>query len=143
MKKVEAIILPSQVEEVRDALIQERGLDGFTMSEVWGVGPGLGHTALYRGSEYHVDSAPRVKVEVVVRDEWAMEGVYAIVDAARAGCPFDLRVLVVPVADAVRVRTGEHGIAAIDGAAHELAAEDEARAMPQMAVGFGRVAAHG
>src|SRR4029077_13846209 len=99
----------------------------FTMSEVWGVGAHLRHTALYRGSEYHVDSAPRVKVEVVVRDECALPGVYAIVEAARAGCPFDLRVLVVPVDDAVRVRTGEHGIAAIDGGARELAAEWDAR----------------
>jgi nitrogen regulatory protein P-II 1 len=142
MKKLEAIILPSQVEEVRDALIKERALDGFTMSEVWGVGAHLRHTTLYRGSEYQIDSAPRVKVEVVVRDECAMPGVYAIIEAARAGCPFDLRVLVVPVTDAVRVRTGEHGIAAVDGA-DELAAAWDGRAMPQIAVGSVPVAAHG
>ena len=117
MKKVEAILSPSQVEAVRDALIQQRSLDGFTVTDVWGIGPQLRRAGTYRGSSYEVDT-PRVKVEVVVQDEYALPCVYAIVEAARAGSPPDACVLVVPVSDAVRIRTGEHGVAALDGRAH-------------------------
>lgn len=123
MKKLEAIILPSQVEAVRNALMKQSGLDGLTMSEIWGVGPHLRQRAVYRGSEYEVDLAPRVKVEVVVSDERALPDAYAIVQAARAASPSDLRVLVVPVAEAVRIRTGEHGIAAIADRAHDSATD--------------------
>lgn len=117
MKKLEAIIPPSRVDAVRSALSLQCGLEGLTVSEVWGVGSHLRATAMYRGTEYEVDLAPRVKVEAVVHDRYALPGIYAIVDAARMGSPADARVVVVPVADAVRIRTGEHGAVAIDGTA--------------------------
>jgi nitrogen regulatory protein P-II 1 len=123
MKKLEAIISPSHVDAVREALIQQRGLDGLTMSEVWAVGPHLRQTAVYRGAEYQVDAAPRVKVEVVVPDELAMPSAHVIVSAARGGCPVDARVTVVPVTEAVRIRTGEHGVAAIADALAQTAAD--------------------
>src|SRR5262245_5967408 len=130
MKKLEAIIPPSRVDAVRSALTLQCGLEGLTVSEVWGVGSHPRATALYRGSEYEVDLAPRVKVEAVVHDRYALPGVYAIVDAARMGSPADARVLVVPVADAVRIRTGEHGAVAIDGTAVVSSDEPTPRHLP-------------
>src|SRR6516164_2404226 len=143
MKKLEAILPPSQVESVRDALIEEPGVEGLTMSEVWGVGPHVGHTECYRGVFYEVNKAPRLKVEVVVRDECALPAVYAIIQAARAVSPADARIMIVPVTDAVRIRTGQQGVAAIDGAVDDSSHAWDAVPTSEHIVGPARAAAHG
>ncbi|WP_456454965.1 P-II family nitrogen regulator [Thermovibrio sp.] len=112
MKKVEAIIKPFKLEEVKDALT-EIGVQGLTVSEVKGFGRQKGHTELYRGAEYVVDFIPKVKVEVVVPDSIVEKVVETIVNAARTGRIGDGKVFVIPVDDAVRIRTGERGDNAI------------------------------
>jgi nitrogen regulatory protein P-II 1 len=112
MKKVEAIIAPSKLEAVRDSLLG-RGISGLSVSEVLGHGHEPGRVAYYRGSPYDIDFHPKLKLEIVVRDEDAIPTAYAISDAARTGRVGDGKIMIVAVEDAVRVRTGEHGLAAI------------------------------
>ena len=112
MKKIEAIIKPFKLDEVRDRLF-ELGLRGLTVTEVRGFGRQKGHTELYRGAEYVVDFLPKVKLEVVVDDERCDEIVDAIVEVARTGTIGDGKVFVSPIEVAVRIRTGERGPSAI------------------------------
>src|SRR2546423_4958862 len=108
MKKIEAIIRPSRVDEVKDAL-NSVGVSGMTVSEVRGFGRQKGHKELYRGAEYVVDFVPKARVEVVLADELVPQAVEAIVRAARTGKVGDGKIFVTEVAEAVRVRTGERG----------------------------------
>ena len=112
MKKIEALIKPFKLDEVRDRLF-ELGLRGLTVTEVRGFGRQKGHTELYRGAEYVVDFLPKVKLEVVVDDERCDEVVDAIVEVARTGTIGDGKVFVSPIEVAVRIRTGERGPSAI------------------------------
>jgi nitrogen regulatory protein P-II 1 len=108
MKKIEAIIRPHLLENVKDAL-QALGVQGMTISEVRGFGRQKGHTEVYRGSEYKVEFVPKVKIEVVLDDEIVDGAVDAISKATRTGKFGDGKIFVLPVEDAVRIRTGEHG----------------------------------
>ena len=108
MKKVEAIIKPFRLDEVKDAL-HEAGVQGMTVSEVKGFGRQKGHTELYRGAEYVVDFLPKVKVEVVVADNLVEKAIEAIVKAARTGKIGDGKIFVVDVGQVIRIRTGETG----------------------------------
>jgi nitrogen regulatory protein PII len=108
MKKVEAIIKPFKLEEVKDAL-SEIGIDGMTVTEVKGFGRQKGHTEIYRGSEYTVDFLPKIKVEVVMDDDAVDRAVTAIVKAAKTGKIGDGKVFVTDVAQAIRIRTEETG----------------------------------
>ena len=112
MKKIEAVIKPFKLEEGKDALT-EIGIQGLTVSEVKGFGRQKGHTELYRGAEYVVDFIPKIKIEVVVPDNIAEKVVEAIVNAARTGRIGDGKVFIIPVEDAIRIRTGERGENAI------------------------------
>jgi len=112
MKKVEAIIKPFKLDDVKDALT-ELGVVGMTVTEVRGFGRQKGHTELYRGSEYTVDFLPKVKIEVVVPDDRAEKVVSAIIQAAKTGSIGDGKVFVMPVGESIRIRTGERGEAAI------------------------------
>ena len=112
MKKVEAIIKPFKLEEVKDALA-DLGIEGMTVSEVKGFGRQKGHTEIYRGSEYTVDFLPKIKIEVVLADA-ALEGALAaIVKAAKTGKIGDGKVFVSPVEEAIRIRTDETGDKAV------------------------------
>jgi nitrogen regulatory protein P-II 1 len=108
MKLLKAIIKPFKLDPVKDAL-HELGVTGLTLSEVKGVGRQKGHTELYRGSEYHVDLVPKVELEVVVEDELVGRAVEAILTAARTGNIGDGKIFIIPIEDAIRVRTGERG----------------------------------
>jgi nitrogen regulatory protein P-II 1 len=112
MKQITAIIKPFKLEEVREALA-ECGVTGLTVSEVKGFGRQKGHTELYRGAEYVVDFLPKVKVEVVVRTDDVDRCVDAIVNAARTGKIGDGKIFVLPLEEAIRIRTGERGPAAV------------------------------
>jgi nitrogen regulatory protein P-II 1 len=112
MKMVIAIIKPFKLEEVKDALT-EIGVQGLTVSEVKGFGRQKGHTELYRGAEYVVDFIPKIKIEVVVPDDIVEKVVETIVNSARTGRIGDGKVFVIPVEEAVRIRTGERGESAI------------------------------
>ena len=112
MKKIEAIIKPFKMEDVKEALA-EAGVEGMTVSEVKGFGRQKGHTEIYRGSEYTVDFLPKVKFEVVVGDDRVAKVVAAIVAAAKTGKIGDGKVFVTPIDDAVRIRTEERGESAI------------------------------
>ena len=112
MKKVEAIIKPFKLDDVKEALT-ELGVVGMTVTEVRGFGRQKGHTELYRGSEYTVDFLPKVKIEVVVADSLAEKVVATIAGAAKTGSIGDGKVFVLPMGEAVRIRTGETGEAAI------------------------------
>ena len=112
MKKIEAIIKPFKLEEVKEALT-EAGIHGMTVSEVKGFGRQKGHTEIYRGSEYTVDFLPKVKIEIVVEDGGAANVVDTIVKAASTNKIGDGKVFVSDVAEAVRIRTGDRGDAAI------------------------------
>jgi nitrogen regulatory protein P-II 1 len=112
MKKIEAIIKPFKLEEVREAL-SEIGIAGLTVTEVKGFGRQKGHTELYRGAEYVVDFLPKVKVEVVLNDDVVEQAVEAIIKAARTGKIGDGKIFVSAVEQIVRIRTGETGEAAI------------------------------
>ncbi|MCX6904306.1 MAG: P-II family nitrogen regulator [Verrucomicrobia bacterium] len=112
MKKIEAIIKPFKLEEVKDAL-SEVGIEGMTVSEVKGFGRQKGHTEIYRGSEYTVDFLPKIKVEIVLPDSRAQDAVGAIVKAAKTGKIGDGKIFVSPVAEAIRIRTEERGENAI------------------------------
>ena len=108
MKKIEAIVKPFKLDEVREAL-SEIGVTGLTVTEVKGFGRQKGHTELYRGAEYVVDFLPKVKVEVVVGDALVDKAMDAIVKAARTGKIGDGKIFVVDVGQVVRIRTGETG----------------------------------
>ena len=112
MKKIEAIIKPFKLEEVKDAL-GEMGIEGMTVSEVKGFGRQKGHTEIYRGSEYTVDFLPKIKMEIVVADSQADTAVVTIVKAARTGKIGDGKVFVYNVEQAVRIRTEEKGEQAV------------------------------
>ena len=112
MKKIEAIIKPFKLDEVKDAL-SEIGLKGITVVEAKGFGRQKGHTELYRGAEYIVDFLPKVKLEIVVDDEMLDRAVEAIQVAAHTGRIGDGKIFIVTVEDVVRVRTGERGNDAI------------------------------
>jgi nitrogen regulatory protein P-II 1 len=112
MKKIEAIIKPFKLDEVKEAL-QEVGIQGITVTEAKGFGRQKGHTELYRGAEYVVDFLPKVKIEIVVPDERLEAAVEAIQKAARTGRIGDGKIFVLDVQDAIRIRTGETGADAI------------------------------
>ena len=108
MKKIEAIIKPFKLDDVKEAL-QEVGLMGITVTEAKGFGRQKGHTELYRGAEYVVDFLPKVKIEVVLPDDMVEKAVEAIQTAARTGKIGDGKIFVTNVEDAIRIRTGESG----------------------------------
>jgi nitrogen regulatory protein P-II 1 len=112
MKKIEAIIKPFKLEEVKDAL-GEIGIEGMTVTEVKGFGRQKGHTEIYRGSEYTVDFLPKIKIELVIADEKLDEAVEAIVKTAKTGKIGDGKVFVSTIDEAVRIRTEEKGVAAV------------------------------
>lgn len=112
MKKIEAIIKPFKLEEVKDSLA-EIGVEGMTVTEVKGFGRQKGHTEIYRGSEYTVDFLPKIKIEVVVSDAVVESAVAAVVKAAKTGKIGDGKVFISPVNEAVRIRTEETGDKAV------------------------------
>jgi len=112
MKKIEAIIKPFKLDEVKEALSQI-GIQGMTISEVKGFGRQKGHTEHYRGAEYVVDFLPKIKVEVMVDDTQAAAACKAIEDSARTGRIGDGKIFVFSIDEAVRIRTGEHGAEAL------------------------------
>jgi nitrogen regulatory protein P-II 1 len=112
MKKIEAVIKPFKLDEVKEAL-QEIGLKGMTVTEVKGFGRQKGHTELYRGAEYVVDFLPKVKIEIVVEDGIVERAVEVIQAAARTDRIGDGKIFVIPVEDAIRIRTAERGVDAL------------------------------
>ena len=108
MKKVECIIKPFKLDEVKEAL-GDLGIQGITVCEVRGFGRQKGHTELYRGAEYVVDFIPKIKIELVIPDELVDQVVETIMEAARTGHVGDGKIFVMPVEEAVRIRTGECG----------------------------------
>ena len=112
MKKIEAIIKPFKLDEVKEALAQA-GVQGLTVSEVKGFGRQKGHTELYRGAEYVVDFVPKVKIEALLDDSKVQQVVEMITTVARTGRIGDGKIFVLPVDDVVRIRTGEHGSDAV------------------------------
>ncbi|MBO6552520.1 MAG: P-II family nitrogen regulator [Roseitalea sp.] len=112
MKKIEAIIKPFKLDEVKEAL-QEVGLQGITVTEAKGFGRQKGHTELYRGAEYVVDFLPKVKIEIVVSDETVDSAMEAIRNAAQTGRIGDGKIFVSPIEEVVRIRTGETGADAV------------------------------
>jgi len=114
MKKIEAIIKPFKLDEAKEAL-NAIGVTGLTVSEVKGFGRQKGHTELYRGAEYNVDFLPKIKLEIVVPDEMAEKVGVRLLEACQTGRIGDGKVFVLPVEDAIRIRTGERGDTAVDG----------------------------
>ena len=112
MKKVEAIIKPFKLDEVKEAL-SSIGVQGLTVSEVKGFGRQKGHTELYRGAEYVVDFLPKVKLEIIVSDDMAAQVVETVERAARTGRIGDGKIFVMPMEEVVRIRTGERGANAL------------------------------
>ena len=112
MKKIEAIIKPFKLDEVKEAL-QDVGIQGITVTEAKGFGRQKGHTELYRGAEYVVDFLPKVKIEIVIPDDRLEPAIEAIVVAARTGRIDDGKIFVSTVEEAIRIRTGERGSDAI------------------------------
>ncbi|MBI9075094.1 MAG: P-II family nitrogen regulator [Desulfatibacillum sp.] len=112
MKKIEAIIKPFKVDDIKEAL-NEIGIKGMTLTEVKGYGRQKGHKEIYRGAEYVVDFIPKVRIEVVVEDQQADQVVNTIREAANTGKIGDGKIFVIPVEDVVRVRTGERGPEAV------------------------------
>jgi nitrogen regulatory protein P-II 1 len=108
MKKVEAIIKPFKLDEVKEAL-HKLGVQGLTVTEVKGFGRQKGHTELYRGAEYVVDFLPKIKLEVVVSDEMVDKVVEAIIEAAGTGRIGDGKIFILPLDEAIRIRTAERG----------------------------------
>jgi nitrogen regulatory protein P-II 1 len=107
MKKIEAIIKPFKLDEVRDVLT-DLGIEGMTITEVKGFGRQKGHTEIYRGSEYTVDFLPKIKIEIVVADNRVDSAVQAIIRSARTGKIGDGKIFVSTISEAHRIRTGEH-----------------------------------
>ena len=112
MKKIEAVIKPFKLDDVKDAL-HDVGVSGITVTEVKGFGRQKGHTELYRGAEYVIDFLPKVKVEAVVEDVLVENVIEAITQAARTGRIGDGKIFVLPIEEAVRIRTGDRGPDAI------------------------------
>jgi nitrogen regulatory protein P-II 1 len=112
MRKVEAIIKPFKLDEVKEAL-HEIGIQGMTVTEVKGFGRQKGHTELYRGAEYVVDFLPKIKIEVAVPDEMAEKVAQAIVGAANTGRIGDGKIFILPMEEVIRIRTGERGPEAV------------------------------
>ncbi len=112
MKKIDAIVKPFKLDEVREAL-SEIGVSGLTVTEVKGFGRQKGHTELYRGAEYVVDFLPKVKIEIVVADNIVDQAIEAIIKAARTGKIGDGKIFVTTVEQVIRIRTGETGEAAV------------------------------
>ncbi|MDR0578759.1 MAG: P-II family nitrogen regulator [Candidatus Accumulibacter sp.] len=112
MKKIEAIIKPFKLDEVREAL-SDIGITGLTVTEVKGFGRQKGHTELYRGAEYVVDFLPKVKIEIVIGDDGVEMAIEAIIRAAHTGKIGDGKIFVMPIEQVVRIRTGETGEAAL------------------------------
>jgi nitrogen regulatory protein P-II 1 len=112
MKKVEAIIKPFKLEDVKDAL-NKTGVAGLTVTEVKGYGRQKGHVEIYRGAEYDVNFVPKVKIEVVVHDALVTEVLKVIEEAAKTGKIGDGKIFVIPVDETIRIRTGERGDAAV------------------------------
>ena len=112
MKKIEAIIKPFKLDEVKEAL-QEVGIQGITVTEAKGFGRQKGHTELYRGAEYVVDFLPKVKIEVVIGDDLVDKAVEAIQNAARTGRIGDGKIFISTIEQAIRIRTGEAGTEAL------------------------------
>ena len=112
MKLIEAIIKPFKLDEVKDAL-NEVGIEGITVSEVKGFGRQKGHTELYRGAEYVVDFIPKVKLEIAVNDDLVAKVVETIMNTAKTGRIGDGKIFILPLEEAVRIRTGEKGNEAI------------------------------
>jgi nitrogen regulatory protein P-II 1 len=112
MRKVEAIIKPFKLDEVKEAL-NEIGIQGITVSEVKGFGRQKGHTELYRGAEYVVDFIPKIKMEIIVKDDMVAKVVEVIEESAKTGRIGDGKIFVTPVDEVVRIRTGERGEDAI------------------------------
>ena len=108
MKKIEAIIKPFKLDDAKEGLAKA-GIQGLTVSEVKGFGRQKGHTELYRGAEYVVDFLPKLKLEIVVADDQAEKVVVALQESCQTG-----KIFVIPVEDAVRIRTGEHGDVAVN-----------------------------
>jgi nitrogen regulatory protein PII len=112
MKKVEAIIKPFKLDDVKEAL-KDIGVQGLTVTEVKGFGRQKGHTELYRGAEYVIDFLPKIKLEIIVDDDIVPKVIDVIMDSARTGKIGDGKIFVLPMEEIVRIRTGERGIDAI------------------------------
>jgi len=112
MKLIQAIIKPFKMDEVKDAL-NEIGIEGITISEVKGFGRQKGHTELYRGAEYVVDFIPKIKMEIAISDEQVTKVVETIQNAAKTGRIGDGKIFIIPLEEAIRIRTGETGSDAI------------------------------
>lgn len=112
MKKIEAIIKPFKLDEVKEKLT-EIGIQGITITEVKGFGRQKGHTELYRGAEYVIDFIPKIKIELVLPDELVENAIRVITDAARTGRIGDGKIFVLPVETVIRIRTGETGESAL------------------------------
>ncbi len=112
MKKIELIIKPFKLDDVKDAL-SNLGIFGMTVVEVKGFGQQKGHTELYRGAEYQVDFVPKVKIEIVVSDEKVEEAVDTVIEAARTGKIGDGKIFITNIEETIRIRTGERGAAAL------------------------------
>ena len=108
MKKIEAVIKPFKLDDVREALT-EIGITGMTVSEVKGFGRQKGHTEVYRGAEYAVDFLPKVKIELVLADDLVERAVETIIETARSGKIGDGKIFILPVEEVIRIRTGEMG----------------------------------
>lgn len=112
MKKVEAIIRPHQLDNVQEAL-SDAGFAGLSVTEVRGYGRQKGHKEIYRGSEYNVDFVPKIKIEIVALDSMVEKAIEIITEAAKTGQVGDGKIFVIPVEEAIRIRTGEAGEAAL------------------------------
>ena len=112
MKKIEAIIKPFKLDDVKEALV-EADISRITVSEVKGHGRQQGHTELYRGNEYVVEYLPKIKIEIVVNDEFVEKAIEAIIKGAKTGKIGDGKIFVSPVEDVIRIRTGERGSEAV------------------------------
>ena len=112
MKKIEAIIKPFKLDDVKEALV-EADISRITVSEVKGHGRQQGHTELYRGNEYVVEYLPKIKIEIVVNDEFVEKAIEAIIKGAKTGKIGDGKIFVLPVEDVIRIRTGEKGSEAV------------------------------
>ncbi|HSG32054.1 MAG: P-II family nitrogen regulator [Candidatus Dadabacteria bacterium] len=108
MKKIEAIIKPFKLDDVKEAL-KDIGIQGLTVTEVKGFGRQKGHTELYRGAEYVIDFLPKIKLEIIVSDDTVTKVVDAIVESARTGKIGDGKIFILPMEEVIRIRTGERG----------------------------------
>ncbi len=108
MKKIEAIIKPFKLDDVKEAL-KDIGIQGMTVTEVKGFGRQKGHTELYRGAEYVIDFLPKIKLEIIVSDDMVTKVVDAIIESARTGKIGDGKIFILPMEEVIRIRTGERG----------------------------------